>query len=220
MPTTSFTPITEVENAEDIAKLKWWQQGDKTLEEAEALEKRFANRRHPAVLRELGLWWDAAVRGTFKDSDPMKPRQPASSTADHFVAPSDDFLDHLHYTAIFTKIGLALSEADEGADVEEARENAELAWAEDSKGRDTLSRKRWLDTVFELAVSEQPLRPEEVNCSAQPGIPCCPSFLACSLIHDGTGWNLRAAGHVDRWLGGIRVCYLPPFAHASHGARE
>lgn len=36
-------------------------------------------------------------------------------------------------------------------------ENAEQAWQEDSGGRDMLSRKRWLDTVFELAdVREQP----------------------------------------------------------------
>ena len=56
-----------------------------------------------------------------------------------------------------TKIGLALSEEDEGADLDEAMENAEQAWQEDSGGRDMLSRKRWLDTVFELAdVREQP----------------------------------------------------------------
>ena len=50
-----------------------------------------------------------------------------------------------------TKIGLALTEEDEGADLTEAQENAEQAWQEDSKGRGMLSRKRWLDTVFELA---------------------------------------------------------------------
>ena len=47
--------------------------------------------------------------------------------------------------------GLALLEDDEPKDLEEAREHAREAWAEDAKGRGSLSRKRWLDSIFELA---------------------------------------------------------------------
>ena len=91
-----------------------------------------------------------------------------------------------------TKIGLALSEEDEGSDVAEAQENAEHAWAEDSKGRDTLSRKRWLDTIFELAdVRPQPFLPADLlytlcftvgALAADASVPCLfrPS---CSAAH-------------------------------------
>ena len=45
----------------------------------------------------------------------------------------------------------ALELAREQLDLEEAREHAREAWAEDAKGRGSLSRKRWLDSIFELA---------------------------------------------------------------------
>ena len=60
-------PITEVTDKEELAKLKWWQQGSAELASAEALEKRYANRRNPAVLRELASWWEAALHGEFRD---------------------------------------------------------------------------------------------------------------------------------------------------------
>jgi hypothetical protein len=58
-------PVTEVTDKEELAKLKWWQQGSEELASAEALEKRYANRRNPTVLRELASWWEAAVHGEF-----------------------------------------------------------------------------------------------------------------------------------------------------------
>ena len=60
-------------------------------------------------------------------------------------------MDKSRYVAIVTKMGLALLEDDEPHDIEEARQNAREAWQDDSRGRQTLSRKRWLDSVFELA---------------------------------------------------------------------
>jgi hypothetical protein len=58
-------PVIEVTDKEELAKLKWWQQGSEELASAEALEKRYANRRNPTVLRELASWWEAAVHGEF-----------------------------------------------------------------------------------------------------------------------------------------------------------
>ena len=59
------------------------------------------------------------------------------------------------YVTIFTKIALALLEADEREDPEasldECRQLANEAWDGDAKGAETLPKHKWLDSLFELA---------------------------------------------------------------------
>ena len=184
-PHAKKQPVTEVESAEEIAKLRWWEQGDKSLETAHMLETRFANRRAPAVVRELNSWWDAALRGSFAkgvtrtDGVSNPPSRAASPTPASDGDPPpialsiDPSLDKKRYTAIFTKIGLALSEEDEGHDIEEARQNADEAWVDDARGGKELSRKRWLDTLFELA--------DTVRCS-QWNTPLLTSPIHCETL--------------------------------------
>ena len=118
------------------------------------IEKRHANRRVPIVQRELNVWWDAALNGSLKAClhDELGAGEPLAVGGG-----KKPVLDRSRYIEIFTKLGLALleederGERDEAANVAEAYQQAAEAWTEDSRGRSTLSRSRWQDSLFELA---------------------------------------------------------------------
>ena len=98
--------ITEVTNADDIADLRWWQQGDKHLETAAVLEERHANRNDPDVRRALSKWWDAALAGDF--SATLRHADGEVSIDMHNLEGGQlQRLDKRRYVDILTKIGLA-----------------------------------------------------------------------------------------------------------------
>jgi len=147
MPKTK--PVTEVTSASEIANLRWYEQGDSELQTTEMLELRASLRRDRVVLQELNAWWEAALSGSFAEA---KAADADTSYEDKVDASgSTTGIDKHRYCAIMTKMGLALLEDDEPQDVEEAKQQAREAWEEDSRGRETLTRKRWLDSIFELA---------------------------------------------------------------------
>lgn len=147
--------VTEVTDEAQIAELRWHEQGDAALEEAAALEQRHANRESAVVKEALELWWEAATRGSFEwcatDDDKVAHREDDDAAEDE----QRNQLDESHYKKIFTKIGVALLEEDEAEDGEsallEARELAAGSWLEDAKGKSTLRKRAWLDSMFELA---------------------------------------------------------------------
>ena len=73
----------------------------------------------------------------------------------HYRTPQLTALTRERYVTIFTKIALALLEADEREDpeasLEECRQLANEAWDSDAKGAETLPKHKWLDSLFELA---------------------------------------------------------------------
>ena len=147
-------PVTEVTNAEDVANLRWYEQGDMQLQTPEMLEKRAALRQDKVVLRELNVWWDAALKGSFAAA--AAGRRQMSRELDFDLEEVDGgeqspAINKSRYVAIMTKMALALLEDDEPKDIQEARKQARESWSEDAGERATLSRKRWLDSIFELA---------------------------------------------------------------------
>ena len=115
--------ITEVTSADDIADLRWWQQGDKHLETAAVLEERHANRNDPDVRRALSKWWDAALAGDF--SATLRHADGEVSIDMHNLEGGQlQRLDKRRYVDILTKIGLALLEEDEESSKDEARQQA------------------------------------------------------------------------------------------------
>ena len=146
-------PVTEVTNAEDVANLRWYEQGDMQLQTPEMLEKRAALRQDKVVLRELNVWWDAALKGSFAAA--AAGRRQMSRELDFDLEEADGgeqtAINKSRYVAIMTKMALALLEDDEPKDIQEARKQARESWSEDAGERATLSRKRWLDSIFELA---------------------------------------------------------------------
>ena len=147
-------PVTEVTNAEEVANLRWYEQGDMQLQTPEMLEKRAALRQDKVVLRELNVWWDAALKGSFAAA--AAGRRQMSRELDFDLEEVDGgeqspAINKSRYVAIMTKMALALLEDDEPKDIQEARKQARESWSEDAGERATLSRKRWLDSIFELA---------------------------------------------------------------------
>ena len=159
--------VTTVTEQSEIDKLRWWQQGDVTLETAEMLDKRHANRHARVVLVELENWWSAALHATFPVDRVASAEGRAAAGAGAASAheteaelaasttPAVVTIDERRYVDIFVKIGLALLEDDErtelASDVVEARENAEAAWRDDSRGAGEIAKAKWLDSLFELA---------------------------------------------------------------------
>jgi len=128
--------VTKVATAEEVANLAWWQQGNEEMYTPTNLQARANNRRHPLVMEALDVWWQATlslIKMSVLDAAERRPR-----------------VSKRVYVAIFTKIGLGLLEEGEPPDVAEAREQAQQAWAEDSKGQSDLSSTRFLDALFEL----------------------------------------------------------------------
>ena len=122
--------VTTASNQEEIDQLRWWQQGDEKLETVAMLEKRHANRHDAAVVAELENWWQAALHGSFsatlRTGEKNVDVDLRGLTGGQLKA-----LTKARYCDVFAKIGLALLEADEKAelesDVAEARANAEHA---------------------------------------------------------------------------------------------
>lgn len=142
---------TEVASAEELASLRWHQQGDEAMETVEMLELRRQNRTAVQVVDALEVWWRAVEQGKFGDD---LPKQPKGKDA------TKKGIGRKGYVAAITKVGMALMEecersSDPQDDISEARSEAEESWLEDSKGSKTLSKKKWLDALFELGVLER-----------------------------------------------------------------
>ena len=142
--------ITQVSAAEDLANLRWHEQGDEAMETVEMLELRRQNRAAPQVVDVLDVWWRAVAQGQFGDDPPKKAKGKDAAKKG---------IGRKGYVAAVTKVGMALMEECERAsdpqdDIAEARSEAEESWLEDAKGSKTLSKKKWLDALFELGALE------------------------------------------------------------------
>ena len=131
--------VTHVQSAEELEALSFSQQGDEEMYTAANLKRRQANRNHPAVLAELEIWWDATV-------DVLTDGKGCSSVAEERKLRVTSEV----YVEVFTKVGLALLEADEGREPEAVRAVVEEDWEDDCRGQPDLSQRQWLDSLFEL----------------------------------------------------------------------
>ena len=89
-------PVTEVTDASDVANLRWYEQGDASLQTAAALEARAALRRDRVVLQELNAWWNAALNGSF----PAARAAAAEGGADSDDPAASHSIDKSRYCAI------------------------------------------------------------------------------------------------------------------------
>ena len=149
MPKTK--PVTQVHDAAEIAKLRWHEQGDDEMQTEQMLSVRASLRRDKLVLAELNVWWEAALTGSFAAAKLAALDSSYEDQLDERGSTPTTAISKRRYVAIMTKISLALLEDDEPRDLEDARQQACEAWDEDSRGHHTLSRMRWLDSIFELA---------------------------------------------------------------------
>ena len=149
MPKTK--PVTQVHDAAEIAKLRWHEQGDDEMQTEQMLSVRASLRRDKLVLAELNVWWEAALTGSFAAAKRAALDCSYEDQLDERGSTPTTAISKRRYVAIMTKISLALLEDDEPRDLEDARQQACEAWDEDSRGHHTLSRMRWLDSIFELA---------------------------------------------------------------------
>ena len=119
----------EAKDQEQLDHLHLWEQGDEALYTREALEARYANRSHDGVWKLLNLWWEAAMA-----SNSGKDRMPKAA-----------------YVAVYARICKVLLEETEEWDEAEVIRLVEESWQTDSRGKGSLTRTMFNDSLFELA---------------------------------------------------------------------
>ena len=153
-------PVTEVEDLAAAANLRLWEQGDESMYELEAVEKRAANRHHPDVTRVLtNYWWQTAAghnadgpnTGGVRAGDASGAGASDAETTDYQGSIVRGVLSKGAHREMYLRICRALLEEDEVWSEAEAERLAELAWEEDAKGLGFLTRTAFYNSLFELA---------------------------------------------------------------------
>ena len=151
----------ELSSVDDLKAVKFSQQGDASMYTAEAMDQRFRNRTNPRIVETINqLWWRAAnVEDLVYDPDASLKQSESWK------------ISKTEYIHMATRQIKALLEEGEEWDPVEAEKIAEEAWKEDSRGKDYLSKTRFVDSIFELAGT---------NCLF---VLSCNSHRRCSYSH-------------------------------------
>ena len=123
--------VTSVDDAADLEKTEYWQQGDASLATKEKMEARQALRYNKHVLAALQLYWEAAQRSLHSGGDP-----------------SANELHQEGHALMLRRIYRVMIKDFDPADCERCIAED---WARDAKGKDLLTRKAFCDAFFELA---------------------------------------------------------------------
>ena len=123
--------VTSVDDAADLEKTEYWQQGDASLATKEKMEARQALRYNKLVLAALQLYWEAAQRSLHSGGDP-----------------SANELHQEGHALMLRRIYRVMIKDFDPADCERCIAED---WARDAKGKDLLTRKAFCDAFFELA---------------------------------------------------------------------
>ena len=123
--------MTAVESEKELAKLEMWQQGDVSLATEEKVRERQALRHDRRVLEALQAFWEAAQRSLHSGGDPNA--------------------NDLHQEGHAIMLRRIYRVMIKGYDPVDAEKTIAEDWKNDSRGADTLSRKRFMDAFFELA---------------------------------------------------------------------
>ena len=130
--------VTEVTDEKQAAELEMWQQGDVTMYEDAAIEKRLKLRHDPRVRESLEAWWQALLQAPCADSEDDELVQGASEA----------FVDFAQYSTMMRRVyRVMLARFDEA----DAKNQIASDWEEDAKGKSRLSRKLFCDALFQLA---------------------------------------------------------------------
>ena len=123
--------VTSVDDAAELEKVEYWQQGDASLATKEKMEARQALRHHKVVLEALQLYWEAAQRSLHSGGDPSA--------------------NELHQEGHALMLRRIYRVMIKDFDPDECERSIAEDWARDTKGKETLSRKLFCDAFFELA---------------------------------------------------------------------
>lgn len=134
---SSTDVVKEVQDAEDIAKLAYWQQGDASFYTAEMMERRAALRESKDVRDILQIWWETAIASDGNNSVRAKPG-------------ADIALSKAGYLSVMRKLYKVMVETGEYDD-EEARVCAEEDYERDLQGSPEMTRTLFQSALFELA---------------------------------------------------------------------
>ena len=124
--------VTTVESRAELEELEMWQQGDASLSTREKMLERQALRHDRRVLEALQAFWEAAQRSMQSGGD-------ASAST-------------LHKEGHAIMLRRVYRVMIRNYDPVEAERAIEEDWRNDTKGADVLTRKRFCDSFFELAV--------------------------------------------------------------------
>jgi hypothetical protein len=123
--------VTSVDDAAELEKVEYWQQGDASLATKEKMEARQALRHHKVVLEALQMYWEAAQRSLHSGGDPSA--------------------NELHQEGHALMLRRIYRVMIKDFDPDECERSIAEDWARDTKGKETLSRKLFCDAFFELA---------------------------------------------------------------------
>ena len=131
--------VMTVETVEEVAELHLWQQGDEQMYTLENVEKRYENRFNVDLLQLVNTtWWPTALRGAPIDGW-------EGDVARTWTLPQPN------HELMVINLVKALMDPDETWSWDEANQLAREAWESDSKGKGTLTRTLFCDSLFELA---------------------------------------------------------------------
>ena len=121
-----------VEDESALANISWQQQGNADLNTVEAWEQRLKLRRNPIVQQSLDAWWEMAIQSA-------RRQRPAANALEW-----EDYLNFYQF--------LYLDLLEDDYDEAEAEEAAWEDWETDSPDGETLDKRHFVDSIFEVAV--------------------------------------------------------------------
>ena len=134
---TSGVAIAEVECEKDLTELEYWKQGDASLATEENIREREALRFDRRVMDELNVIWQVVVSSSCRLEGGESPDAFAQQTLSQ---DAHAMMMHRIYRIMLQTY-----------DKDDATETIEKDWKSDAKGKATLNRKEFGDSLFELA---------------------------------------------------------------------